>query len=1019
MNENEQPQDGQELTSKQFLFRKLRPLLITMAGLFLFSAVILPICIAFHADVALYIIAALLAIGIFAGGYFAIHLANTYADQLENSFQAMGEQLDDFSHGDIKLLSLHHYLPTIDKIQERLNSAISRYSEYRLVYVNQPKDAALKEKIAKGEILSWDDFTEHFYKEVQNNVSYRSALLFIQSLGTDASSSKVMNALHEKILLSFPGAIVGQYDEKTFGIYDYSVDSFLSFETLCQQFVASYNQFKVSPYDDLTSICYCKLGAVIYPYTPLINLLEEGLAALSESKDVSIRTGVRSVYYPHAILSENNKRVIYLASIENFERSFGEAKTSAEQLSSLKDFARWFAVSNDFEVGGLMVYRREMKTYEIVMETGKEPKDKSFSRLGTSVPEKDVDPFYEAAAKDLSFSTASVDELPSEMSKYLNNIDVKSFYFAALTYEGEKRGFLYFTSSSKRPYFALLSRENLNRYTAMASSYILTLDCQAESDDAKQLLESLANKAGKYLYSIDKKSYVLTYLSEGMKKMFPEAKVGDICYRDLRSDHTAPCSHCPLKGGADHRIINRISATESTVTTLQYHGVHNDNATILIEASTQDDTAVGGSHLLDENLSIKNMQGLTLDLSHQIKLGSVGYIVAVRLLDTDAILEKAPGSDSNAIMASVCKAVQDAGYGDLLYRCGEYEIAFLLKSYTKPKIMDFVEEISDLMRGPLEVRYIPFTPSYAFCAISYPTDAPTTREALSLIDGELTRSQTFGPGYLVEVASRHPRKALRDDYIVDLLKATLVSEEMPIAMQPIFDAAGSKIVAADVLARLYGTDGAPIPPGEFIPLAQAQKMAPQVDIGAFRSAGKLYEHYAFSFFKSAGIAGLSIYLSAGTIKDPHFAEEAKRIYSRYQFPTGYVFFEVNVADVVPCQADLTKLMAATKDLGIIYEVVDYHPEILPLEELRNLGISHFKTERALIREAVSTPNDYASFSRFIDAALRSGFTITCAGIENKEEKELAQHMQIPYLQGNLFAKALPEKDFISLITYGK
>jgi EAL domain-containing protein (putative c-di-GMP-specific phosphodiesterase class I) len=1007
-------------SSKEFLLKKLWPIFIVFGVLFIFSAIVFPICVAYHADVALYTFAILVSLGLIVTIYLMVRMVYTYSKELQGSLKVIDEQLNDFSRGDIKLLSLHHYLPTLDKIQERLNSAISRYSEYRLVYVSQSTDAVLKEAIARGTVLAWNDFTEHFYKEVQNNLSYRSALLFIQSLGTDANSAKVMNALHEKILLSFPGAIVGQYDEKTFAVYDYSVDSFMSFETLCEQFVASYNQFKVSPYDDLTSICYCKLGAVIYPYTPLINMVDEGLSALGESKDVSVHTGVRSVYYPHSILSENNKRVIYLATIENFEAAFGEANTYAEQLSALKDFARWFAVSSDFEVGGLMVYRSETKSYEIVMEAGKEPKNKSFSRLGTSIPEKDIDPFYEAAKKDMSFSAASVDELPSEMSKYLNNLDVKSFYFGAITYQGQKRGFLYFTSSAKRPYFALLSRENLNRYAAMASSYIVTLDYQATSDDAKQLLEALASKSDKYLYSIDKTTYVLTYLSEGMKRAFPEAKVGDLCYKALRSDHNSPCSHCPLKGGADHRIINRISATESTVTTLQYHGAHNDNATILIENSSHEEASQsGGSHLLDEALSIKNLQALTLDLSHQIKLGSVGYIVGVRLLGSDEILEKAPGSDANAIMASVCKAVQDAGYGDLLYRCGEYEIAFLLKSYTKPKIMDFVEEISDLMRGPLEVRFIPFNPSYAFCAISYPTDAPTTREALSLLEGELTRSQGFGNGYLVEVASRHPRKALRDDYIVDCLKAALIQEEMPIALQPLYDAANGKVVSADVLARLYGTDGLPIPPGEFIPLSNAQKLSSQVDVGAFRAAAKLYERYAYSFFKSANIQGMSIYLSSGTIRDPKFADEVKRIMTRYQLPKDYVTFEINVSDVTPCQADLTRLMQTTKELGILVEVVDYHPEIIPLEELRNIGVSRFKTERSLIHEAISTPNDYASFSRFIDSALRSGFTITCAGIETKEEKDLAIHMQIPYLQGYLFSHPLPEKDFISLITYGK
>jgi EAL domain-containing protein (putative c-di-GMP-specific phosphodiesterase class I) len=1007
-------------SSKAFLLKKLRPFLIILGGLFLFSAVVLPLCIAFDRKIALYILVGLLSLGILAMAFIIIRLALRYAKEMESSLKVMDQQLADFSHGDIKLLSLHHYLPALDKIQQGINSAISRYSEYRLVYISQSADALLKESIAKGEVLPWKDFTDHLYKEVQNNVSYRSALIFIQSLGTDSSSSKVMNALHERILLSYPGAIVGQYDEKTFAIYDYSVDSFMSFEALCQQFVASYNQFKVSPYDDLTSICYCKLGAVIYPYTPLISLVDEGLSALGESKDVSIHSGVRSVYYPHSILSENNKRVIYLASIENFEKSFGEAKTYAEQLSALKDFARWFAVSSDFEVGGLMVYRPETKLYEIVMETGKEPKVKSFSRLGTLIPEKDIDPFYYSAQNDMSFSAASVDELPSEMSKYLNNLDVKSCYFGAITYQGEKRGFLYFTSATKRPYFALLSRENLNRYSAMAASYVVTLDYQASRDDANQLLEALANKANKYLYSVDKKSYVLTYLSEGMKKAFPEAKVGDVCYKVLRSDHTSPCSHCPLKGGADHRIISRISATESTVSTLQYHGAHNDNATILIENSAHEaNGAQSGSSLIDENLSIKNLQALTLDLSHQIKLGAVGYIVALRLLATDEILDKAPGSDANSIMVAVSKAAQDAGYGDLIYRCGEYELVFLLKSYTKPKIMDFVEEISELMRGPLEVRYIPFNPSYAYCAISYPTDAPTTREALSLIEGELTRSEGFGAGYIVEVASRHPRRALRDDYILDVLRATLIQEEMPIALQPLYETSTMKIVSSDVLCRLFGTDGLPIPPGEFIPLANQAKLASEVDKGAFRAAGKLYERYAFSFFKSGGIRGMGIYLSSGAIRDPQFGEEVKRIFSRYQLPTGYVTFEINAADITPCQADLVRLMATTKELGCIFEAVDYNPEIISLEELQNLGIHSFKSERALVREAVSTPNDYASFSRFIDMALRAGFTITCAGIETKEEKDLAVHLQIPYLQGYYLAHPMPEKDFISHITFGK
>ena len=48
-----------------------------------------------------------------------------------------------------------------------------------------------------------------------------------------------------------------------------------------------------------------------------------------------------------------------------------------------------------------------------------------------------------------------------------------------------------------------------------------------------------------------------------------------------------------------------------------------------------------------------------------------------------------------------------------------------------------------------------------------------------------------------------------------------------------------------------------------------------------------------------------------------------------------------------------------------------------------------------------------------------GFIVTCAGIETKEEKDVAMHLQIPYLQGFFLAQPMDEKEFITQITFGQ
>lgn len=1005
---------------RQFLIKKILPVFITFLSLFIVAAVGLPLCIFYHKDVILYIVSGLLAVGLGVAIFFLIRFILAYSKDLSTSLNTLDKQLTDFSKGEVKLSSATHKVPLANAIQSELNNVIASYSRYRLSYNAATSDAILKEKIKNGHVFTLSEFRDSLFNEVQNNSNFRSALLYIRALGGDKIPQKIMDSLHEKIIASFPEALVGSYDEKTFVIYVYSVGSFLSLETLAENFVASFNKLVVSSFDDLASVYYCKLGGVVYPYTPITNLMEDGLAALKDSKDVSINIGVRSVYYPHAILSETSRRVIYLASIEGFENDFRTKKTFTEQIDSLKRFVRWFSITSGFEVGGVYRYGSDTSDYKLLFEIGRNEKDVSFSRLGSTLSPGTLDPFYDEAMKDLSFCSSDASMLPDKLAATLHNLAIKSFFFYSICYAGEKRGLLYLTSSQEDVAFSLLSRENLNSFASSISSLVVELGAKSQAKAKDQVLEALSSRTNKYVYTIDRETHRLTYVSENLHRCFPNAIPGAICYKALRTDHKAPCTKCPLVHGVDHRIISHISSTESSVSVLEFRGAADNESTILIEqAPVGMATSMAPSHLIDPMLLIKNSQALSLDLSREIKMGAVGEVVSVRLLEAADTLSKLPGADENSLMAAVCKTVQDAGYGDLLYRYGSFELSFLLRSYTKPKIMGFVEEISALMSGEIEVKDATVAPKYAYSAIVYPTEASSSKEMMGLIRSELDRSASFGEGFLAEVDNKHPRKALRGEYVKDVLQATLAKNEMPINIQPVVDSYSGATLEADILFRLYGVNGEPIPPSEFIPLAASSSELPNVDLGTLRAAGELYDHYAFTIFKSQGIKGLGVYASPESVRDPSFPSKVEEIFARYKFPKGYIVFQVLADDLEKLQDVLPAFMEKLSPLGVIFEATNYSPNRVPLDLLRSLGITRLKTDRHLLADAASNPNDYSALSRFVDSSNRMGFTLTAFGIENEEMKDIVSHLSIPLSQGYFYGKPLVEKDFIKLLNYGK
>jgi EAL domain-containing protein (putative c-di-GMP-specific phosphodiesterase class I) len=999
------------------LMKKAWPAFAGCAFAFLLGGVLLPVEIAYDWTIPLYLTAGLIALA--AAGLIvliALELAR-YGKTADESLAQMASQLDDFGRGDVKYVSTRHHHQALDDFQGVLNRALNSYSSLRFIYRTSEADRAFDEKIAAGVVLGFPEFVDRLPHEIERNANFRSAVVFVKSLGEGAGDPSPMRDLHEALMEAFPSSLIGLYDDATFVLYDRDVSSFRALRETLERLVGSYKSMKVARGADIASIAYCKAGASVYPYVPLTSLVDEGLAELRKSEGVSITSDVSKVYYPHAILTEDNKRIVYFATVESFEGLFDKAKTYSSAVQALRKYANWLAAQVGFTATGFLSYYPETEQYDLVFEGHRDPASASFSKLGVRIKQASIDPFYREALNDAFFASCDAEELPPSLSGPLMNLGVASFCFFAVHSGEEKRGFVYFTSLEKRAALSMLEREMLSRYASLASSFIVSAQEKSKTAENSAVIEALSDRTGKYIYSLDRTSHRLTYLSRNLKRAYPEAKEGDLCYKALRGEGS-PCSHCPLSHGVDHRIIERISSTECAISALIYKGVRKGQSTILIE-DTGRENVKSSNRFLDPSLLVRNREALALDLSRQLKQRDSGYVLGLRLLNHEELIKKATGSDAASIMEMVAKSIRDAGYGDIVYRLGDFELLFLLKSYQKNKILGLVEEVAEITKGPFDYQLIKLEPEYSYCFVGYPGEAQTPREIVSLVESELNRSEGFGPGQVVQVADNHPRFALREDYVDDLLSKTLARDVVPIAIQPLYQANTKKIASIDVFARLFTASGDQIPSGELFAAAGRKKILEKVDLGALWSAGKFIDDHDEDALSKSSIEFIGVRLGVASIKNPDFVLEVKRFFGKYALPKRYLHFLVDVRVCLENKESVKAIMADLSPYGIVWEGISANEENVSLDEMKALGIGCLRSEMSLISRAATNSKDYQAISRFVYAATRAGFRLACCGIETEEERQIAEHLEFPLLSGYYLSEPLSENDFLQTLAFAK
>ena len=241
------------------------------------------------------------------------------------------------------------------------------------------------------------------------------------------------------------------------------------------------------------------------------------------------------------------------------------------------------------------------------------------------------------------------------------------------------------------------------------------------------------------------------------------------------------------------------------------------------------------------------------------------------------------------------------------------------------------------------------------------------------------------------------------------LLADIEQERYVVYLQPIVALQDGAAVGCEALVRKKAPQGGIIPPYQFIPMLEAEKLIRHIDFFVLEEVCRTLCRWRE---QERPLLPVSVNFSRVTLMENTVVQEMAAICKRYDIPTSYIDIEVTESIGQMDGQQLQSLTEALSEAGFSLSLDDFGSQYSNLSMLTTLDFDYLKLDKSLIDHIEENPRSRAVARRTVELCgdlpkMRS----VAEGIENQRQLEILQRFRCDCGQGYLFAKPMPISDF--------
>jgi diguanylate cyclase (GGDEF)-like protein/PAS domain S-box-containing protein len=342
---------------------------------------------------------------------------------------------------------------------------------------------------------------------------------------------------------------------------------------------------------------------------------------------------------------------------------------------------------------------------------------------------------------------------------------------------------------------------------------------------------------------------------------------------------------------------------------------------------------------------------------------------------------------------------------DLLARAGGAGFLVLLADlYDDPVTAAerTAEQIVGSLAEPFVIAGAEFQVTASTGIAIYPRDADDAESLLAHSDSAMYRAKdTARGGWAVYAqAGRDPLDRLS---MAARLRRALGGEEFELHYQPIYDGDGTP-VGVEALLRWFDAErGEPVPPSEFIPVAEETGLIESIGDWVIRAA--CIQQVAWA---ERGLTPqISVNVSPRQLRRVDFLARVRTHLAETGAAPGRITIELTESAMQQDHGDVEPILRELRDLGLALALDDFGAGYSSLSRLREMPMETLKIDRAFLREVPGNEEAAAIVTAILALARALGRTAVAEGVETEAQRRFLEQHGCPLLQGFLLARPMP------------
>ncbi|EDX77911.1 cyclic diguanylate phosphodiesterase (EAL) domain protein [Coleofasciculus chthonoplastes PCC 7420] len=244
------------------------------------------------------------------------------------------------------------------------------------------------------------------------------------------------------------------------------------------------------------------------------------------------------------------------------------------------------------------------------------------------------------------------------------------------------------------------------------------------------------------------------------------------------------------------------------------------------------------------------------------------------------------------------------------------------------------------------------------------------------------------------------------------LRYALERDELQVYYQPQLNLETGKIIGAEALLRWEHPERGLVSPIKFIPLAEETGLILPIGEWVLKTACQQTRHWQKMGYPHLKIA---VNLSGRQFQQLDLRHRLVKIFTETGLRPEYLELELTESMLVENTDVAIRRLQALKALGVEIAIDDFGTGYSSLSYLQQFPFDTLKIDRCFIRNIQDNPSQAAITQAIIEMANTLDLKLVAEGVETDAELSFVVQHHCHKMQGYLFSKPLPAKEFESLL----